>query len=314
MANDPNIRDQDIAYRRGMLLGLTMAEIMVLILFTLLLALAAALSKKEAVVKEQKSQIIKMQSAEVLLRVLQKQNKDKGVKIEDVVRQIKRQKNKIDDLQAEVRRLQPAGTAVEDIVQEICRAIGSNVTAENVSSYVKKIIPEAHAYAEIAERLKKRGQGTKGSPEEIVRRLDRLGDLKKSNDNLRGQLSQLTEQIKKQGRGNAYPSCWTTIDGKTESIFKLVIGANGIKVEDRNLRDRAADKRSLPLQSVEYNRELSLNAFRREVRPLYRWSVTNQCRFYVIIYSSVQNASIDAVNAVNGFFYPDLQIQYRAKQ
>ena len=42
-----NIRFQQASYKRGLVLGLTMAEIVLLILFTLLLVLAAVLTTKE---------------------------------------------------------------------------------------------------------------------------------------------------------------------------------------------------------------------------------------------------------------------------
>ena len=42
---------QDRTYRRGLVLGLTMAEVMILLIFVLLMALAAALSKREKALK-----------------------------------------------------------------------------------------------------------------------------------------------------------------------------------------------------------------------------------------------------------------------
>ena len=54
---DARIGEQHSIYRRGMVLGLTMAEIMILILFTLLLALASAIATKEQKIADNEKQI-----------------------------------------------------------------------------------------------------------------------------------------------------------------------------------------------------------------------------------------------------------------
>ena len=46
MNDAPDLR-QDKSYRRGLVLGLTMAEVMILLIFLLLMALAAALANRE---------------------------------------------------------------------------------------------------------------------------------------------------------------------------------------------------------------------------------------------------------------------------
>lgn len=279
---DAKVLSQDRAYRRGLVLGLTMAEIMVLILFALLLLLAAALGplkndivKKEDIINARDERIIVLEN---LLGDILRGNRS-GITIDDIVQQIKRQEGNIAKLQAEIERLKPyedGGEALKTIVQEISRNAKEKPTTQ-----------------------------------QIVDRITQVAQLIKDNETLKGQNVQLSRQIKVSGRGNEFPSCWVTPDGKTESIFELVISDTGIRIIDRSLPHRVEDKSQLPLSAVRYDAELPHYEFQTVLRPLYQWSIDHRCRFYVIIASSEYSAPISLVNAVNGFFYPDSKIQYR---
>lgn len=277
-AKDPHIRSQDSAHRRGLVLGLTMAEIIVLILFTLLLALAAVQASREKIIQDKERRITELVVFEKQVGDLLRNN-PQGVTVQDIIQRINRQERRIAEQQREIDRLKPyeaSGKALEDIIREIRRTGDDKVTSQ-----------------------------------QIVEKLQWAAQLTRDNDNLKGQVAQLTNQIKALGRGNELPSCWATPNGKIESIFELVIMANGIGIKDRDLPHRAEDKAKLPLAGVQYDIELPLSTFQNQVRPLYQWSVDNRCRFYVIIFSSVASAPIQLVNAVNSFFYPDSRIQYR---
>ena len=131
---------------------------------------------------------------------------------------------------------------------------------------------------------------------------------------MRGQVAQMSRQIKASGKGNEFPSCWTTLDGKTQSIFEIEISSGGITVHDRDLPDRTQDKAELPISGIKVGDELSLSEFRNQVAPLYRWSVQQGCRFYVIRFSADGNVRADLVNAIDSFFYPDSRIQVRPRR
>ena len=276
------VLSQDRANRRGLVLGLTMAEIMVLILFALLLILAAALGplkneivKKEDIINERDERIIVLEN---LLGDILHGNRS-GMTIDDIIQQIKRQEGSISKLQAEIERLKPyedGGEALKTIIQEISRNAQEKPTTQ-----------------------------------QIVDRITQVAQLIKDNETLKGQNAQLSRQIKVSGRGNEFPSCWVTPDGKVESIFELVISDTGIRIIDRPLPHRVEDKSQLPLSAVRYDAELPYYEFQTVLRPLYQWSIDHHCRFYVIIASSKHSAPISLVNAVNGFFYPDSKIQYR---
>jgi hypothetical protein len=240
-----------------------------------------------------------MATFEKQLAEFQKKSAD-GVKVEDIIAKMERQESEIASLKDEVARLKPfesEGRALEDIIHEIRRAEGVSPTPQ-----------------QLAERLK---LAREAADKEVVaqKQAEQLQEearlTAKEMDNLKGQVANLTSQIKQQGRGNEYPPCWSTPAGKAESIFELTITANGIRIKDHQLPNRTADRALLPLTKVQLNTELPLSSFKSELRPLFQWSQEKQCRFYVIIFSSVSSAPIDLVNAVNGFFYPDSRIQSR---
>lgn len=293
---DAKVLSQDRAYRRGLVLGLTMAEIMVLILFALLLILAAALGplkndivKKEDIINERDTRIIVLEN---LLGDILHDNRS-GMTIEDIIQKIERQEESNAKLQAEIERLKPyevSGEALKTIIQEISRNAKEKPTTQQI---VDRITQVAQLIKD-DETLK--GQNTQ---------------LSKDNETLKGQNVQLSRQIKASGRGNEFPSCWVTPDGKPESIFELIISDTGIRIIDRPLPHRVKDKSQLPLYGVRYDAELPNYEFQTVLRPLYQWSIDHRCRFYVIIASSEYSAPISLVNAVNGFFYPDSKIQYR---
>jgi hypothetical protein len=249
-----------------------MAEIMLLILFTVLLALAATLADREKQIKE-------LAFLKAAVTQLAQQDKNQ-ITVTDIIQRIQRSEEEAAALRKEVDRLKPyeaVGKAIEDITKAI-RATG-DATA---------------------------------TPTEIASKLRQFQDLLKDNGTLRGQVAQLTGQIRAAGRGNEYPSCWVTATGKEQSIFELVLTTAGIAVKDRNLPDRAADKAALPIKQLVYDREVPVVTFLDQMRPLYSWSIEHNCRFYVILYSTVPSAPIQSVNAVNGYFYPDSKILMRS--
>lgn len=275
---DPFIKSQNSAHRRGLVLGLTMAEIMVLILFTLLLALAAAIATKNKTIHLQLARIAHLEPLEAQLQALFRANPS-GITVQDVIARLERQKKENDALKQEVERLKPyeaSGKALEDIIREIKREGDKDAT-----------------------------------PEQIVEKLKQVAQLTKDNDTLRGQVAQLSSQIKAAGRGNEFPSCWVTPDGKVESLFELRVTANGIIVKDHALPDRVADEAELPLSTVQYGPELSKAQFLGETHGVYQWSVEHKCRFYVIRFTSVASAPVDLLNAMDAYFYPDSKLQFR---
>lgn len=274
MENEPpKIKGQDSSYRRGLLLGLTMTEMMLLILFMLLLVLGATIASREDGIKKRDKRIAEMVDLENLVQSeLRKGNS--GITVSDIIQHIRREKA-LEEQLAIMRPQAEAGKALEDIIREIKR------------------------------------NGGQGTPEEIAEALKQNAGLQKDNRTLAGQVAQMTNQIQKTGKGgNEFPSCWVTPQGKTQSIYDLFLTSSGIRVKERHLPDHVEDERVLPLSMIQLNEDLPTATFLARLRPLYDWSVVHKCRFYVILHSDGASAPIQAVNAANNYFYPDSRIQF----
>lgn len=272
------VYNQDSAHRRGLVLGLTMAEIMVLLLFSLLLIFASTWNNLQQEIAVKDARIAELVVLKDHLGDVVRNNPD-GLTVTDIIQQIKRQEDRVSQLVAEVERLSPYETsrkALDTIIQQMSDDNHESPTTQ-----------------------------------QIVEKLQEVSTLLKENGTLRGQIAQLSKQIKASGRGNEFPSCWVTSDGKPESIFELSISNSSIRILERSLPSRTEDKRQLPVEDVRYDAELDRFEFVSMLRPLYQWSLDHQCRFYVIRASTHSSARIDLVNAVNGYFYPDGQIQFR---
>lgn len=267
------IKEQDSAYRRGMILGLTMAEIMLLILFMLLLTFGMLIADRERAVKELKSQIQEFGSVSKFLAAVTRENP--AISVPDIIQRIERQQDDMVKLQREnetLRSEMASASAIKDIINQIKRDKKGDAAAE------------------------------------VARQLQQLGALKSELENSKGQITQLTEQIKAAGKGNEFPSCWVTADGKPQSIFDFILSASGVTVANRVVAGRDEARADLPIQNIPIGREISFSEFSQSMVPLYQWSVQRGCRFYVMRYSTVGAAPVDGINQIDLKFYPDSRI------
>lgn len=317
---DARIIQHDGHYRRGLVLGLTMAEIMVLILFTLLLALATSLLSRDteieklarnaaALTRTNEGVVQRVKDRDIQLAALRASN-------ERLSGRLRRQREEIARLKAadekweRLLRTVPTGVRVEDIVQRLTRARDERDALRAETERLRQFEPWGAVIPDILRELKRADLDTI-EPQTVVERLREARAVEKENENLRGQNAQLSDQIRRSGRGNEFPSCWATPEGKTESIFEITFHRTGIVVANRDLPHRTDDRAGLPLSRTLFGAQVSLDQFRQQFAPLYRWSVERKCRFYVIMYSAAQDVRADYVNAVNAFFYPDSRITIR---
>lgn len=283
--NQTRVLRDDNAHRRGLVLGLTMAEIMVMILFMLLLLLAALDNHhREELAKTQLT--IRDQSELISQFVL------------------------VQEKLADIAAHNPAGVTVDDILQQIKREHDANERLKEKIIRLEPFEATAKTLETIMQGLAGKGEATP-TASQIVEQIQQMARLIKENETLKGQNTQLSRQIRVTGRGNEFPSCWVTPDGRIESIFELWINEVGIRIIDRTPFHRLGEREKLPLSEIRYDTNLDRYEFETAVRPLYQWSIDHQCRFYVMIASSERTAPIHLVNAINGYFYPSSKIQLR---
>jgi len=250
-----SVSGDNASYRRGLLLGMTMAEIIVLIIFLLLLAFASLLVRERNAHQAQLQLIEKNKAAvERIIQVLASQEPDMS---EELVRAVEALPNVI-ALMKKGQLSQPDESVEKVLVEAVDRLI---------------------AEKELAEK----GQGL-DMQKMLVESIQKQKELEAENKNLVDQKDNLVSQMKKEGRGVDSPPCWSDAVKNPEFIFKVDLNNSGIIVHDNIIPARVEEKSRLPIQNVKFDVLRTIPEFRSETRALFEWSKQKECRFFVLVY------------------------------
>lgn len=294
---DAKVRFQDRDYRRGLILGLTMAEIMLLIIFCLLLALASALKNAH--------------ERESGLRALIA-NIGTDATMDAIVNEMRILRERVTVAESEVNRLKPfeqKASELNDIYKELTQAgidkpesaNGKKILSEmmQIAKEVKQASATNSEGNTIADMLSLANQvmseserpGVTPNPAQIKQMLKDARSANQKVSDIIGQNKNLYEKLKAFGRGTEFPPCWANPDtGRPEYIFDVSIGSTGLTIRRNDLPHRTEQFESLPIQSIEFGRELSQAEFRHQTNAIRRWGEQQEqkCRFFVRLYDETK--------------------------
>jgi hypothetical protein len=291
---------QQAEYRRGVLLGLTVAEVMLLILFALLLALGALLTKKENSIAGLSARLVEVTQqrklaetrAEILERMAAGKPTDEFVRELVLARQTQeRLKKEEQALRAQRQELQEDRELADALkkagdpkgrLKELA-ALGAKLEKElkKLSPDTKTkdlfdLVPEGVALADAARQ-------ENPDPDAAREALERAEEVARDNATLKGQVARYRDQMKKLGKGGELPPCWVTTNGQIEYLFDIQLqGGGSIVVGDATPPTRVIDRRDLPIPAELFGGGLTPSRFRALTAPLYEYSQKRECRFYVI--------------------------------
>lgn len=273
-----DISAQEQFYRRGLVLGFTLAEVAVLIIFALLLALSWHLAAKEKKIdglsqtlKEREAAVVKLTEHK---RVLE-ERVARGDDFDDLFRELEQVKEqravgeqanvalreKVETLKEKNEVLEDR-TAITEKLMKIARKAG--MSAEDPEKTFEKFASQLEGLKKIKEEMKAAGlddSQTKDFLRNAQRKLDGLG------------------------KGTEMPACWTSRDtGKPEYIFNTALTSVGIIIQDNTLPHRVEEQAQLPLLAMVFNKEVRPEQFQVITRAVYDWSVKKKCRFFVRVY------------------------------
>ena len=251
-----SIQERDQGYRRGLVLGFTMAEIAILMIFVLLLVLSILLGRKSKEVEDLKEWVanLELNTSEELIR-------------------LKKLERTLNLAAPEDMREQPLPEVFRELVfvrQEIVAA-GIQATPNALQQVLKDSALAKKALAELA--------GQDGNT-----LVEKNAGLVMQNKNLKAQIANLQRRAGSGGRGLDHPPCWATPDGRTEYIFDVVLTSRGLILHNRETPPSRVDERNnLPLDGFVFDKELSPELFTEMTKPLYDWSIKQspECRFVV---------------------------------
>lgn len=278
------IGEQNEAYRKGLVLGLTMAEVGILIIFVLLLLLvfterqrAEAAAKLDGKVLIDQRELSRLHESEKTLREVAA---TLGLSSEEGS----------DDFVTLVRTIQQA-------LRE--------PTARTALRDAREAIDEMNRVKEeIGEVLRGAGVASADSVAKVVRQQGhRLA-------NQEGQIKRLEDQLVAAGQGKDARPCWVQPNGKIDYLYDVVLTSRGIRMREYRYPYREVERRDLPAPEVNPDEVLTIGSFLARTAELFEYSKRNDCRFYVVVYdatASYEKALYkDLLRAVEGHFYKRL--------
>jgi hypothetical protein len=286
-ANQGRVGEQNEAYRKGLVLGLTMAEVAILIIFVLLLLLVfGELQRVEVLAKfEGKEPITPTELAQLRAggATLQRIAHEMGVQFADTSEDFTR----LVRVLREGMRSPTARAAVSD-------ANGALQDIKHARTEVKRVLDSA------------RNGGSEAVARQVEQQGYRIG-------NQEGQLQRLERRLQEAGQGKGERPCWAQQFGQIDYLYEVVLTSAGIRMREYPYPDgseRAVQRRSLPAPRADPNQTLSEEEFLRGTKPLFDWSRQNDCRFFVVVYDATASHEKplykSLLRTVEGHFYKRL--------
>lgn len=288
-------------YRRGLILGFTIAEIVLLVLFALLMALAQRLisGKKEvlqatalnsrfmeAVASMDDPSFQKKLNAAIQQEIdYQKRLEDAVSKIsaqslpDDVYAEIKSQKIDLNTKEGKQRFLDLVSTALE-AEREAAKSGGT--TASNVAAACR-------AGSEFKKVL-----GDKDPSELINTTKDAVA-----------RAEHYKSEAAKCGLSGNLPACFRGANDPIPYLYEVRIKPEGLQLK-LTLPNQYVERFNSNFTNSPDNAVLSVSDFRAQAKQFLDWGDRNQCRFYVTVYDDLPNDKErfkSMLKTVEGYFY-----------
>ncbi|MCP9629469.1 hypothetical protein NML43_20455 [Rhodopseudomonas palustris] len=277
--------------RRGLILGLSLAEVLLLLLFLLLLLLVSQVRHFKA---KAESALEAKTSLEASLEGL------KPLQLALIL-------GGAPDI-ANVQLLVAKFQNLQKVEQELAVLKAENVQLAQQSELFKSLsLASDDNRRAMADAAKRAAEIDPNDPPAILKRaldvLDKLGpstrpdQVKPLSQMVAGaeadrKITELTAErdklalekanLMRSGNGLTYPSCWMTAAGQTEYIFDVMLTDGGVRVKNATPA-RVNDPAWAMVASFARDSEIKESTFISSTKPLFEWSKRQQCRFYTII-------------------------------
>ena len=272
-------------YRRGMVLGLTMAEIAILLIFLLMLAAAAASMRRgEQSDADARALRERVELAEADAR-LQRERAERAERQRDAALQAAGNAaalvRRLDELVEANRSLAAQRDALRTERDRLAAALDARSRAESggLAGVLRDMrerlgiaqdVPDARVLSALVRRLDELVEAERAAS----RQLAVLGG---QNEQMRRELAQRRGQ-----GGSGLPYCWPTSSGDTEFMQRISMhdGAR-VTVRDRLPMAQPSDPAWRLLVGVPRDRMMSMQEFRAAAEPLLAHARALRCRFAV---------------------------------
>jgi len=327
MSSDPA---PERSYSKGLLLGFTLSEIALLLVFVLLLAMGAAFSREHsdsarriedlrrelaqanaslAATEAKNRELAEREAAVALVRrkIAEAHGAEQANRFDDLFQELVlagREREKTRNLESEAAALREKARQLDEVAEAARQAAGE---APGADEGLHKVMTMLASLRDLRERLE---QLTALSGPEAARQvremLKREQEYSSRLSTMQARIKSLQGEIRSQGKGASYPPCWISpATGKAEYLFDVVITDAGVKVRDGSPPHRAGEKARLPLQNVRFGELHKVEAFLASTQALAVACERENCRHYVRLYdeTSTKSAFKSQMLAIETQFY-----------
>ncbi len=299
----------DRQFRRGVVLGLTMAEALLLLIFLLMLILAIKLKGQSTEIAKLEQEKIEAQSTlaaiQPILDKLPKQQKF------DITQDYVRMKQQLDlanarlkDAELSVDLINQAAAALPDMKPEDAAKalINQAIIGRQALDAAKKLAPDVPPDQAVQALLQAAqiGQAVSSASETPQQLLATAATCRSDLQSCQNQTVYLNSRLNAKTGGFDLPPCWVDRGGKIQYIFDASLLDDGIEIDDNSIGGREADQAKLPLGHVRYRAPMSRGEFSEAFQPLLNWSNQHGCRFYVRLYDDMKTADRSDYKSLRG--------------
>lgn len=309
------------SFPRGLVLGLTMAETAILIIFVLLLALTALLGREAERRRDAEQELAQFQEIRSVLV-------ERGIEPAAVPEMIRnRAADRIDadnwrelvrgmaaqvpnpspeaiaTRLAEAREALDLHQALDDLLaeagiesppeglRELAEMAQAGLAADSTAQEVRDAIATHRA---VQDSLRERGaEATSQAVQNLVadarRWQERFGDSQDQDvvESASRHIERLERQVERLqtqvrgGGGTDHPSCWYDTDNTVAYLFDVALTDAGFIVQPARAPQHEPKRASLPLDPIRTGQLLTPGQFQEQTRELFERSVADGCRFFV---------------------------------
>ena len=299
----------DRQFRRGVVLGLTMAEALLLLIFLLMLILAVKLKGQSTEIAKLEQEKTEAQSTlaaiqPILDKLPQKQKFDITQDYVRMKQQLDLANARLKDAALSVDLISQASAALPDMKPEDAAKalLNEAVIGRQALDAARKIAPDVPPEQAVQALLDAAliGQAVikeSGAPQQL---LASAATCRSDLQSCKNQTVYLNSRLTAKTGGFDLPPCWVDQNGKIQYIFDASLQDDGIEVENKGVAGREADQAKLPLGRAHFNGPMSRGDFAEAFQPLLDWSNQHGCRFYVRLYDDMKTADRSEYKSLRG--------------
>ncbi len=304
------------SFPRGLVLGLTMAETAILIIFVLLLALTALLGREADRRRDAEQELARFQEIRSVLV-------ERGIEPEAVLETIRNHATDrvdADNWRELVRRVaaqvtSPSPEAIASRLDEAAEALDLHGALDDLldEAGIESTPEGLRELAEIAQAGLAADLTAKDVRDAIASHRALQDSLRERGEaatpqavqNLVADAQRWREQDRG-GGGSDHPSCWYDADDTVAYLFDVALTDEGFILRPARAPQHDAKRASLPLAPIRTGQLLTPAQFREQTRDLFDRSVADGCRFFVRAFdltAADQKVYKDRMRALESRFY-----------